>query len=286
MKIKRKTVLAAALSLALALSLSAGIYADTPEEDSFDVSFSRIADVIVCVDGEVSGELSQNDVVCGELIRLTAPAVGGKTFSHWAFGTVDAQGNKTISDVVASTRQKYNFTLNGKTAIFAVYDAAADASKPCVAFSSTVKDGRTEDEYIRMTASYSLPSSVADPAPNAVNPVLGEVGIRYTTNALLGCDAAAGDLIANPVSGIDVRAALTSETLEKGVRASTDSFYYAMGDWTLGVKNPGDGAYVYAVAYITYEGQTVFSDVKALTYSGLDYDSTLTANMAAPFYFE
>ena len=140
-------------------------------------------------------------------------------------------------------------------------------------------------DYIRMTAAYSLPSTVADPAPSGGNPVLGEVGVRYTTNRMLGLGDATRDLLTNPVDGFDVAAILKSNTVKRGVRVSSDKFYYAMGDWTVGLGNPGDDVHVYAVAYVTWDGQTVFSDVKDIVYGTLEEGSVLSANVSDPFIF-
>ena len=291
MKFKWKHVLAAALSLALALSLVSAVYAAPNEEETFAISFSRVADLTVFVDGKADGTLSQSNVVCGETIRLTAPTIDGKNFSHWAFGTYNkSTGAKTISSEIASTRAKYNFTLNGDTVIFAVYSNSAHDAKTCISFSSVIKEERMDNEYIRLTASYSLPDSVADidPAtdfPLSAKDIKGEVGIRYTTNSLLGVSNKTTDLIADPVAGINVEAALKSENPGNSVRVSSDKFYYAMGDWALGIKNPGNGVHVYAVAYVTYNGQTVFSEVKDLVYSDLAFGGIMNSNMSAPFMF-
>ena len=280
MKLKWKNILAAALSLALALSACAAtVYADTNEEEQFSISFSRVADLTVYVDGKADGDLSQDNVVCGEVVRLTAPQVGGKNFSHWAFGSENG--------AVASTRAKYNFTLNGNTTVYAVYKNSAHEEKTCIAISSAIKEERMDNEYIRMTASYSLPDSVADINPATDWPITeghikGEIGIRYTTDRMLGSDGSR-DLLANPVSGIDVETILKSENPGNSVRVSSYKFCYAMGDWTLGIKNPGNSVHVYAVAYITYNGQTVFSDVKSLVYGNLGFDSKLSANVSDPF---
>lgn len=268
-----KRALSMALSLVMIIALGAGaVKAD------FSASYSRVARLEVYVDNNLNSNLSMNSVVCGEVVRLTAPAVGGKTFSHWAF--------ESAGGTVASSRSTYQFAINADTKLYAVYGENADKAKPAVAFSSVTKDERDDGEYIRMTATYSLPSTVSDPSPSADNPVLGEVGVRYTTNRMLGVSDATANLIASPVAGINVETILKSATLEKGVHASSDSFYYAMGDWTLGVRDPGDAVRVYAVAYVTYNGQTVFSEVRNVIYAGLQEGGTLSANMSDPFSFE
>lgn len=279
MKLKWKNILVVTLSLIMALSVSAAaVYADA-ENESFSISYSRVADLTVFVDGEPSGELSQNDIVCGETIKLTAPEVAGKAFSHWAFGSANG--------TVASTRKTYRFTFNGNTAVYAVYAADADNTKPCVAFSSTIKEERTEGNFIRMTASYSLPYDVADPTYDKDHPltdadIKGEIGIRYTTNRMLGY----GDTTADMLASANVADILKSSTVQKGVHVSSYRFYFPEGDWTLGIKNPGEGVRVYAVAYVTYNGETVFSDVKSIIYNGLEVGSILSANMGEPFRFE
>ena len=264
MKRTWKRSLAAVLSIAMAAVLSTGVIAADPPA----ISYSRVASLEVYVDGELNAGLSQNNVVCGEVVKLTAPAVSGKTFSHWAFGGADG--------TVASTRNPWQFALQSDAEVYAVYGADADKTKPAVAFSSIIKENRMDRDYIRMTAAYSLPSTVSDPAPSASNPVLGEVGVRYTTKRMLGVDEA---------SDLDVAAILKSNTVKKGVRVSSDKFYYAMGDWTVGLGNPGDDVHVYAVAYVTWDGQTVFSDVKDIVYGTLEEGSVLSANVSDPFIF-
>ena len=273
MKFNWKRVLSMALSLVMIIALGTGaVKAD------FSASYSRVARLEVYVDNNLNSNLSMNSVVCGEVVRLTAPDVGGKTFSHWAF--------ESAGGTVASSRSTYQFAINADTKLYAVYGENADKAKPAVAFSSVTKEERDDGEYIRLTATYSLPGSVDNPSPSEGNPVLGEVGVRYTTNRMLGVSDATADLIASPVAGINVETILKSATLEKGVHASSDSFYYAMGDWTLGVRDPGDAVRVYAVAYVTYNGQTVFSEVRNVIYAGLQEGGTLSANMSDPFSFE
>ena len=153
MKSNWKRALAAVLSAAAAMVLGVGaVKAD------FSVSYSRVASLEVYVDGALDAELSQNTVVCGEVVKLTAPAVSGKTFSHWAFGGADG--------TVASTRNPWQFALQSDTEVYAVYDANTGKTKPAVAFSSIIKENRMDREYIRMTAAYSLPSTVIDPSPS------------------------------------------------------------------------------------------------------------------------
>ena len=284
MNIKWKHILAALLSMALTVSVGMGAARAEDESSRFSISYSRVADLKVFVDGEPSGDLSQNDIVCGEIVRLTAPAVAGKTFSHWAFDRADG--------TAASTRATFRFTLNGNTTIYAVYGADTDKTKPCVAFSSTVKETRDKDteneaDYIRMTASYSLPSGVADPTYDKDHPltaadVKGEIGIRYTTNRMLGY----GDPTANLLESAKIADILKSSTVQKGVHVSSYGYYFPEGDWTLGIRNPGTGVHVYAVAYVTYNGQTVFSDVKDIVFDDLQVGSILSANMSIPFSFE
>ena len=276
MKMSWKRPLVAVLFAMMILGVSAPAVA-SDDDPGFVISYSRVAGLEVYVDGALDADLSQNNVVCGEVVKLTAPAVSGKTFSHWAFGSADG--------TVASTRNPWQFAFQSDTKVYAVYDANADKTKPAVAFSSIIKENRMDRDYIRMTAAYSLPSTVSDPAPSASNPVLGEVGVRYTTNRMLGVGDATRDLLTNPVDGFDVAAILKSNTGKRGVRVSSDKFYYAMGDWTVGLGNPGDGVHVYAVAYVTWDGQTVFSDVKDIVYGALEEGSVLSANVSAPFIF-
>lgn len=279
MKYKWKNILAVTLSLIIVLSASAvAVYADA-ENESFSISYSRVADLTVYVDGSPSGDLSQNDIVCGEIVRLTAPAVDGKTFSHWSFDSA--------AGTIASTRETFRFTLNGNTRIYAVYNANADKTKPGVAFSSIIKEANSDGDYIRMTASYSLPAGVADPAYDQDHPltesdIKGEIGIRYTTNRMLGYS----NPTANLLESANVADILKSATVQKGVHVSSYRYYFPEGDWTLGIKNPGAGVHVYAVAYVTYGGKTVFSDVKDIVFDGLEVGSVMSANMGAPFKFD
>lgn len=273
MKFNWKRALSMALSLVVVMALGVGV-----AKADFSVPYSRVARLEVYVDGVLNSNLSMDSVVCGEVVKMTAPTVSGKSFSHWAFGSANG--------TVASTRGTYQFAINADTDLYAVYEGNADKTKSAVAFSSVTKEERDDGEYIRMTAAYSLPGSVDDPTPNASNPVLGEVGVRYTTNRMLGISDATRDLIADPVTGFDLAEILKSGKVEKGVHATSDSFYYAMGDWTLGVKNPGDAVHVYAVAYVTYGDQTVFSEVKNLVYGDLPVGYVLDANMSEPFSFE
>lgn len=284
MKLNWKRPLAAVLSAMMILGVSAPAVA-LDDDPGFVISYSRVAGLEVYVDDELDAGQSQNSVVCGEVVRLTAPAVENKTFSHWAFGSADG--------TAASTRNPWQFALQSDTAVYAVYDedanAVADAAKLAVAFSSIIKENRMDRDYIRMTAAYSLPSTVIDPLPSASNPVLGEVGIRYTTKRMLGLGdevlVLLGDEPEEDAEGFDVAALLKSNEVKKGVRVSSDQFYYAMGDWTVGLGNPGDGVRVYAVAYVTWNGQTVFSDVKEIVYSELKEGSVLSANVSDPFTF-
>lgn len=273
MKCIWKRSLAAMLLVAMTAVFGTGVLAAAPPA----ISYSRIASLEVYVDGALSSDLSQNNVVCGEVVKLTAPAVGGKTFSHWAFDS--------SAGTVASTRNPWQFALQSNTKVYAVYGTEADKTKPSVAFSSIIKEERMGRGYIRMTAAYSLPSTVSDPVPSASNPVLGEVGIRYTTNRMLGVGDKTRDLISNPVDGFDVTALLKSDKAGKSVHFSSDKFYYAMGDWTVGLGDPGEGVHVYAVAYVTWDGQSIFSDVKSIVYGSLEEGSVLSANVSDPFSF-
>lgn len=259
---------ALALALAAALILVCGIpsaLAKGEPDEPMVLLYTGTAGLLVYVDGSLSGELSRNDVICGKVVTLKAPATsGGKPFSRWAVGAADGP--------TASTQNPYKIAVNADTALYAVYGETADSAQAAVAFTTKVKEDYLGEDSIRLTATYSLPSGQE----------ATEIGIRYTYNELLGAVDATAYLTAASVDGLNV-----SELLKTGsdirVRETSGAASNAAGDWTLSLTSPGDDAYVYAMAFVKTGSGAVYSDLIKVRYQELPLGVIANANIDLSF---
>lgn len=287
MKDNRKNIIAVIVIVAVAICIMGGYAIADELSNNVPSELTHIAQLTVYVDGELSDQ-SRGNAVCGDVITLRAPLIDGKTFSYWAFDSEDGS--------VASTRETYMFTFNSDTVLYAVYGSKSQDS-PAVAFSSITGESALDGEYINIVASYSLRESDKANEPQLVKAegedaldeannqryelseaqMTGEVGIRYTTGPMLGYD---GELPEN----FDIESLLKTKEQEKGVHVSSGTVSFTEGDWTLRLDNPG--TILYAVAYVDYGDDTIYSDVKAIDYSTLGSSGMLVSNIDEPFSYD
>ena len=273
MKNKSKSIPA----LLLALCLTAGLLAvpgtaaaaDSPLDADVDAGFVAVANLYVYVDGELDGELSGR-FDSGSLAVLSAPEIEGKTFNYWALGSAD--GPK------ASYLPTYRLAVNADTTLYAVYGEAAAEAQPAVAITAAVRTQENNGSAcMRLTATFSVPEG------NQVT----DAGIVYLSNSTLGVSPTC-DLLKEKVNGLDVEQLLTGGKSDKRLRnlkaeneglvtsfddtnwtAAAGTWRLNQADWTLALSVPGNDSPVYVAAFMTVDGETVYSEVFKAVYSEL-----------------
>ena len=219
------------------------------------IMVENVADLIVYVDGELDPSLSRANMIAGDVVTLTAPAVEGKTFSHWAVGSADGP--------VASRQQTYMLGVKADTVLYAVYATTAPADTgAAVAFVSMTKESYMGDSAMKLNSIFSLPESQS----------ASSTGIIFTYNKLLGVADKEKDLLVDKIDAIDVEALLKSGEDDARLRVSSGERTGAVGGWSATLGLPGMNDHVYAVAYVEIDGNRVYSDVLDVTWE--DFSAT------------
>ena len=199
----------------------------------------------VFVDGKYSADLSDR-YGFGDDATLVAPAVSGKTFSHW-----EADGKPV------SSNSELKLTMNAHTKLRAVYGDKS-ANVPTAGFTSV---NRTID------GSQISFQAIADAEAT-------EAGIIYSTTAT-------GDALTIDGAGVTKVAA---ERLTESSNENTDmpeSILDRNNNWILQLTPESANTVYHARVYANIGGNTVYSDVKdvalATLKSGISYRANLDA---------
>ncbi|MGX8699074.1 MAG: S-layer homology domain-containing protein [bacterium] len=229
--------------VALFAVLAAGAAAAEPEVPDMDMRmvFSPETRLTVYVDNVWSESLSGR-FGYGETVSLTAPAVEGKTFSHW-----EADGS------VISYANPLKLTVNAHTTLFAVYARTAPAAKPVAGFTSVTRTNDGERISFQATGSGDAAGIVYSTTTNGSNLKIG--GKDVTNVAAEKLSEAAAAL---PVSALDKNNCWSLELTPE----SADKVYHAR-------------------AYVTVDGQTTYGDIKNVKLSALESGVTMVANLGA-----
>ena len=248
--------------IALRLEDLAGLEAD----GALPVLMGQVADLLVYVDGEIDPSLSRTNMTAGNAVTLTAPAVAGKTFSHWAVGSADGP--------VASHQQVYMLGVKADTVLYAVYTTGTPADTgAAVAIVSMAKDNYMSNLAIKLNSVFSLPDGQS----------ASSAGVIFTYNTLLGVADKGRDLLTNGIDGIDVAALLKSGEEDARLRVCSGERTGAFGGWSASLGLPGVNDHVYAVAFVETNGNRVYSDVLDVSWGDLSAVKTVTS---APVGFD
>ena len=199
----------------------------------------------VYVDGKFSAELSDR-YGFGDDATLVAPAVSGKTFSHW-----EADGNPV------SSNSELKLTMNAHTKLCAVYGSQS-ANVPTAGFTSV---NRTID------GSQISFQAIADAEAT-------EAGIIYSTTAT-------GDALTIDGAGVTKVAA---ERLTESSNENTDmpeSILDRNNNWMLQITPESANTVYHARVYANIGGNTVYGDVRDVTLATLKSGISYRANLDA-----
>lgn len=240
--IKRFSFLTVLIALFTALTVTA--YAS--EADPFDKSlvFAPETQLAVYVDGEWSPALTDT-YGFGDTATLNAPAIDGKTFSHW-----------TADGSIISYANPLKLTMNAHTTLYAVYANAAPTAKPVAGFTSVT---RTNDGG---SISFQAIAS-GDTA-----------GIIYSTTAT-------GNNLKIDGTGVTQVAAVKTDALPDGGE-NVDlpaSILDKNNCWMLKITPESPDTVYHARAYVTDGGNTIYGDVKDVKLSGLQSGIWMVANL-------
>lgn len=252
-KIKYSSILTALVMLFAVFAINNIAYAQAPDEDTgFDMSmvFAPETDLTVYVNGQYSGALSDS-YGFGDTVTLTAPAISGKTFSHW-----EANGS------VISYANPLKLTMNAHTTLYAVYANSAPEKKAAAGFTSIT---RTNDgESISFQA-------IAYPNGGTIT----EAGIVYSTTATgdsLKIDG--GDAVTK------VEAVKNSDLSNLGESALLPASILDDNNcWMLKFKPEDANTAYHARAYVTVGSDTAYGDVKDVKLSDLVSGISMIANL-------
>jgi len=231
-----KTMIKRFLLLAVLVALFAALTVTAQAADTIDANlvFFPETRLTVYVNGTWSPDLSDS-YGAGDTVTVTAPAVSGKTFSHW-----EADGS------VVSYANPLNLTMNAHTTLYAVYANSAPTAQAVAGFTSVT---RTNDgKQISFQA-------IAYPNGGTVE----GAGIVYSTTATGDSLVIGGTAVTN-VAAESVTD--TTVTLPESVLDSNNC-------WTLQITPTGVDTVYHARAYVTSGGTTTYGDVKDVKLSEL-----------------
>ena len=199
----------------------------------------------VYVDGKFSAELSDR-YGFGDDATLVAPAVSGKTFSHW-----EADGNPV------SSNSELKLTMNAHTKLCAVYGSQS-ANVPTAGFTSV---NRTID------GSQISFQAIADAEAT-------EAGIIYSTTAN-------GDELT--LDGTDVTKVAAGRLTESSNENTdmSESILDRNNNWMLQITPESANTVYHARVYANIGGNTVYGDVRDVTLATLKSGISYRANLDA-----
>jgi hypothetical protein len=117
------------------------------EAEPLPVIYTDVADLNVYVDGQLSTDLSMNDVVCGETITLHAPGTGEWYMKENNYLT-GVEYDKTLS-----YQQSYTLTVYNDTTLY--FKKRSVYSEPVIEFTSKTIGEAGDDKTVQLTATYS-----------------------------------------------------------------------------------------------------------------------------------
>lgn len=256
MKKSMKRPLALALAgTALLAFLAFAALAEEPETPDVPMAYSLSSALTVYVDGDQSLELS-GEYPRGENVTLTAPdTANSKTFSYWTL----SEGGVPVGMETSLT-----LTVNADTTLYAVYGVETMV-KFVAAFTSIVCCNYAGKDAIALSAICNAGSGGK----------VQSAGIRYTSNQILGVKNQSRNLLDGD-SPFDVEKTLKSESVGGKVRVSIANLEDDVKEagWTLYLTPSGGDTRYYAVVYAVVERngdtETVYSDVREITFDSLD----------------
>lgn len=135
-------------------------------EDNLDMSlvFAPETQLTVYVDGEWSAKLSDT-YGFGDKATISAPAVSGKTFSHW-----EADG------LAISSSNPLTLTMNAHTTLYAVYGSSAQTT-PTAGFTSVTRTGDGTKISFQAIADTQASEAGIIYSTSVTNPTIGTDGV-------------------------------------------------------------------------------------------------------------
>ena len=209
-------------------------------EDNLDMSlvFAPETQLTVYVDGEWSAKLSDT-YGFGDKATISAPAVSGKTFSHW-----EADG------LAISSSNPLTLTMNAHTTLYAVYGSSAQTT-PTAGFTSVTRTG--DGTKISFQA-------IADTQAS-------EAGIIYSTS------------VTNPTIGTDGVTQVAAQRITSATTEMPASILDGNNCWMLQIAPADENTVYHARVYATIGGSTIYGAVKDVTFSDLESGISRLANI-------
>ncbi|MBQ6755980.1 MAG: S-layer homology domain-containing protein [Oscillospiraceae bacterium] len=235
--LKHFTLLTVLVALLAALAVTA--YADDSAPVDMSLIFSTETQLMVYVDGEWSGALSDT-YGYGESVSLTAPDVANKRFAYW-----EADGS------VISYANPLKLTVNANTTLFAVYANNASQEKPVAGFTSITRSADGNSIALNGIASGDTAGFVYSTETTGNNLKIDGTDVTNVAAVKL-----TDDIAQIPKSALDGNNCYTL----KITPVSADTVYHVR-------------------AYVTIGDETTYGDVKDVKLSGLQSGVTMIANL-------
>ena len=238
--IKRFSLLTVLVALFAALTVAAYAVDPAPSND-FDMSlvFTPETQLTVYLDGEWNAERSDN-YGFGETATITAPAVSGKSFSHW-----------TADGSIVSYANPLKLTMNAHTTLYAVYATTAPTAKPVAGFTSVTRTNGGGKISFQAIASGDTAGIVYSTTVTGNNLTIGGTGVTQ----------------------------VAAEKLTDSTTTMPDSFLDGNNCWMLQITPESTDTVYHARAYVTVGDETTYGDVMDVKLSDLQSGISLVANL-------
>ena len=238
--IKRFSLLTVLVALFAALTVAAYAVDPAPSND-FDMSlvFTPETQLTVYLDGEWNAERSDN-YGFGETATITAPAVSGKSFSHW-----------TADGSIVSYANPLKLTMNAHTTLYAVYATTAPTAKPVAGFTSVTRTNGGGKIAFQAIASGDTAGIVYSTTVTGNNLTIGGTGVTQ----------------------------VAAEKLTDSTTTMPDSFLDGNNCWMLQITPESTDTVYHARAYVTVGDETTYGDVMDVKLSDLQSGISLVANL-------